>query len=183
MRFIKKSFIAIFILSAIVITGCSSAQKTSTQPSSTSSSSTSDTQAETKPAVTPMVKLTDIAEKSETEVAAILGQPKSSKPGKWKYAGTNETTTNCVANTYNNGIEVRFIDGKAALINITPASPLDFSNLDKALQLIGLKPVTPNSTLSSGAAWKNIEGIYSLYIMNNDGKITFMKAIVSEKYK
>jgi len=173
--FIRKLFIAVFILSAIVITGCGSAQNTSTQSSSANSSETS--------AITPIVKLPDIAQKSEAEVATILGQPKASKPGKWKYAGTNVTTTNCVANYYNNGIEVRFIDGKAAVVNITPTTPLDFSDLDKALQMLGLQPASPNGTLPSGAAWKNIDGIFSLHIMNNDGKITFMNAIVNEKYR
>ncbi len=176
----RKVITCIVMLFILVIVGCGSSTVTQTPPVNTPA-----VKETPPPVITPIVKITDITEKSEADVAKVLGQHVSIEPdnNRWKYYGTNTWIENCPTINYKNGVTVKFVEGKAARITVTPTSPLEFSDLNKAMQLLGLTPANPTSTGGDMALWKNVQGIYQLQIFNKDGKIDYMYAVVNEKYR
>ncbi|HWP95833.1 MAG TPA: hypothetical protein VN426_03210 [Syntrophomonadaceae bacterium] len=170
----------ILVFALLALPGCSHKQVAPSTKTEAPASSSKVVQA-----VTQIVKLTDIAEKSEAEVAKILGPPLTElkDQDKWRYYGSNEWIANCPTFHYINGISIKYVEGKAAQITITPVDPLAYADFNKALQLVGLIPVTPSAKTDAGATWNNIEGIYKFQVFNYKGKVSYIYAIVNEKYR
>jgi len=138
--------------------------------------------APTAPEIQPIIKITDITDKSEADVTKALGDPISKTDGTWRYSGTSKQVANSPTITYKNGIEIKFIEGKAARITITPQTSTDIKPKD-AVKLVGLNPVKPTSEASVKTEWKNIDGIYEFSVFTQNGKIDYMYTIVKELYK
>lgn len=133
-----------------------------------------------------LVDILSIAEKSESEVTKLLGEPNKKEDGKWRYSGTDTWIQNCPAITYMNGlIEIKFIEGKAARITITPKEKMVYKDsLNKVLPMCGLKHRNPDFTQEgSFARWSKIDGLYEFSVFNEGGNISYMYAIANEKYK
>lgn len=148
----------------------------------TATSQATPTPQATKATVIANVK--DIAEKSEADVEKILGKPTSKENAKWRYYGTDKYIENCSKLKYSKGLEILFVENKAARITYTPDTPLDFKPSTN-LALLGYNTTDNSATASNdlSSAWKNLEGSYSAQIFKNGNKVDYIYIITKETYR
>lgn len=120
--------------------------------------------------IKPVFDLKSIANKTQKEVAEVLGKGTFEK--NWKDAKAGCTA--CPKYTYQKeAYEVIFINGKADRIVINNLKPYECN--DTAITLLGLKSTTP-SFANAGLVyrWKEIEGFREVSIFDDgSGKINY----------
>lgn len=135
-----------------------------------------------EPAVETVVDIFKIADKSEREVAAVLGEPTMSETGTFTLS-TGEKIDS-VSNTYPNGEEITFLQDKAARITIYPPEGSDVKN---GAALIGLSEDQAKSGYYDNVenwSWKDNTEFYSIQAFNNgDGTISYIYVITDEAYQ
>lgn len=132
----------------------------------------------------PLLKIQDIANKSEQEVEKVLGKPNKKAEGKFRYAGTNNYLPAPTVFYKDGAVEVKFVEGKAARITVTPKDELKYpDNLPQALELVGLSKDTAMEQSERGAAFSDVNGIYSGQIFPENNKVSYLYFIVDKKYK
>jgi len=108
-----------------------------------------------------VVSINTIAGKTQTEVAAVLGQPSTCEPSKFGqrcYYAKGET-------------EVVFIAGKADWITIEALDQYPFS--ESALAALGLKPTEPTFRSASVLRWTNIPGLREVSLFRGQTKADY----------
>lgn len=180
----KRLFISFLVLTFALIglTGCSSSED---ETPTAGTENPSETVEQKEPEVSVIVDIKSIADKTQAEVKAILGEPVSTEDGKWRYYGTDEWIPNCPEVTYPNGISVKFVEDKAARITIIPTSKIKYVEDDSILPVIGIEPIDidyisgPTSTV-----YGNIPEVYEVSIFKTDNNtIDYIYVITSEVYK
>ncbi len=132
----------------------------------------------------PIVNINDIANKTQDEVAVILGKADSSY--KFQYIGKTISVPNCYDNFYMGGdVEVLFIENKAGRITIKPSEKVPFSNSgDGVLPLLGLEATAATSNHPDVyVRWENTLGIFEIEAFNDSGNISYIYVITSSKYE
>ncbi|MBV4423244.1 hypothetical protein [Clostridium tyrobutyricum] len=133
-----------------------------------------------------LFKLSDIKNKSQDEVNAVIGQPTGSRKETWHYYDTKEEAPNCFTNIYQKndmGIEVFFIDGKAARITVTPKNTIASGDIDNVLNMFYLTYDNPDFGNSFVTRWNNKFGVYEFSINFESDKVSFINIILDEKYR
>lgn len=188
----KKSIILIFV-AMLALTSCSGSKtaESSSAVSQPSSSLVSSSEKESQPQeviVEEMFSLADVANKSIEEVNAVLGEPGIVEDGTWKYSGTDTVIENCPTAYYkDSSVEVKFIEGKAVRITVTPTDTVPFST--KSLSLIGVIGEIPTNKNSNSVSWNGIDGIYEITMFNKEqtgydsDTISYIYIITDEIYK
>lgn len=135
-----------------------------------------------EPAVEAVVDIFKIADKSESDVAAVLGEPTMSETGTFTLNTGSKTDT--ISNTYADGTEITFIDGKAVRITVYPP---DGSPVENGAALIGLsneQAKSPYYDSLEDYSWKDNTEFYSIQAFNNgDGTISYIYVITDEAYQ
>lgn len=133
-----------------------------------------------------LFKLSNIKNKSQDEVNAVIGQSTGSRKETWHYYDTKEEAPNCFANIYQKNdmeIEVFFIDGKAARITVTPKNTIASGDIDNVLNMFYLSYDNPNFGNSFVTRWNNKFGVYEFAINFESDKVSFIHIILDEKYR
>ncbi|WP_276662303.1 hypothetical protein [Syntrophomonas wolfei] len=128
-----------------------------------------------------------VANKTESEVSSLLGQPTSTEDGKWRYSGTQEWIPNCPTNTYKDGTEIKFIDSKAARITIIPSTPVKYQEDPSILSQLGINPIPEDIDWDNGPnsiVYGNIPDLYEISVFTKDNNtVDYIYIITDELYK
>lgn len=117
--------------------------------------------------VTPVIDIKTIANKSQEEVATILGSPITSKETTLTLA--NGTKKDAISSTYQNQSNVLFVDGKAIWIIVYPPEGT-VVNVENGAKLIGLNAEergTASTNDNNDSVWSG--GLYAIIQAYNDG--------------
>lgn len=170
MKRIFAVFVSMLLLSLLCACGGdnSSAQETPSEPE--------------EPTVEPVIDIFQIANKNESEVASVLGDPVLSENGNFTLNSGEKISS--ISNTYAGGEEITFLQDKAARITIYPP---DGSLVENGAVLIGLtKEQAKTGSYDNLGDWRwndNTE-FYSIDAFNNgDGTISYIYVITDEIYK
>lgn len=136
----------------------------------------------------PLLDIEDVANKTESEVKDILGEPSESESGELSFDGT---PTDYNANYYNDGkIDIMFIDGKSTNIRLSLSEEeyFDGNDIEKNLLYVGL-PVKDMSidVVADGQMFANsysFDDIYRVEISRWRGSPGgFVFIIANEEYE
>lgn len=189
----------IFALIAI-LTGCSAEELAKTespappQPQETVAQPVpAPPQSGTQPASEPDKSAMSIAGKSEADVEALLGKPTETETGEWTLM-PSEDKTPFVRHVYAaeiGTVDVMFIEGKAARIEVKPKETFTFpDDAIKAMRAAGLTVedgLEPESGAPHFLDFVGIDGVYAVRVVKdlegNPGNIGYVKIVTEERYK
>ena len=168
----KKIPVLICGLALSMLASCGGGENSAPSASATPSASPA-------PSETPVaacIEITSIAGKSESDVAAVLGEPSMSEPSSF--------ADGAISNTYTDGTEVLFADGLAVRITVYPP---DGSPMEDGAALLGLSTEQSGTPSYDGAGdyrWNDNTEYYSIDAFNNgDNTISYIYVITDEAYK
>jgi hypothetical protein len=151
----------ITLVSLILLIGCSS-----TIPEVVEQTSPSVTMSPRQ--ALPTIKISDIAGKSPSEVAKILGSPTSTETVK-----PSGTPCPCPKQSYRDGkIEIVFIAGKADWITINGLNNAPYSS--ETLTLFGIEQKPASFSNDSVMRWENIPGLSEVSIFPAQGGVDYV---------
>ncbi len=112
-----------------------------------------------------VIKIPNIAGKTQEQVFKILGKPTKSETVK-----PSKTPCPCPKNIYNNGaVEIIYINGRADWITINELGNASYTK--DSLELLGLPVKDPTFSNSFVKRWENIPGLNEVsFFPKNNGK-------------